>query len=81
MGFLSQKWNHDKAWSEWRNKYKMTIRCPKCNARHYPTRTDNRYLENDGQYMVKCSGRGCNHKYWVVDGKTHLYIKEYRNGQ
>lgn len=78
MGFLSQKWKNNEAWKNWRNKYKIVIRCPRCNARHYPNRADNKNMEETGQYCVYC---GCGHKYFVVDGATNLYIKEYRNGQ
>ena len=74
MERLSQR---SKQWA-WHNKYKVVIRCPRCDARHYPTRIDNKHLQEDKQYEVKC---GCGHRYWVVDGKTYLYIKENRRDE
>lgn len=62
----------------WNKKYKVVIRCPDCNARHYPTRLDNKSLADNGAYMVHC---GCGLNYWVLDKDKDLVIRRYRNGE
>lgn len=66
--------------SHYRGIYKSVIRCPKCNARHYPTRIDRKHLDADGYYDVEC---GCGYVYKIKDLKRTLVIsgRRYDDGQ
>ena len=77
MESLSFKWKQADWWN-WHQKHKAIIRCPQCNARHYPTRLDNKKLAEDGRYGVAC---GCGLHYWVMDGGSDLIIRRYRDGE
>lgn len=73
MANLSRNW-------KWHAKYKVIIRCPQCNARHYPTRLDWKHLSEDGFYAVRC---GCGYEYRIKEGKEALVISggRYQNGK
>ena len=62
--------------SAYRGIYKSVIRCPKCNARYYPTRIDRKHLESDKYYDVKC---GCGYVYRIKDLKRTIVISCSRN--
>lgn len=66
--------------SHYRGIYKSVIRCPKCNARHYPTRIDRKHLEADKYYEVVC---GCGYVYRIKDLKRTLVIsgRRYDDGK
>lgn len=64
----------------YRSKLRSVIRCPQCNARHYPTRIDRKHLDADGYYDVEC---GCGYVYKIKDLKRTLVIsgRRYDDGQ
>lgn len=66
MDYLSHKF---------RSKYRTVIRCPRCNARFYPTRICRKRLNENGYFDVDC---GCGYGYRVKEVKETLIISGKR---
>lgn len=62
--------------SHYMRRFKTVIRCPKCNARHYPTRLDRKHLNEDKYYDIVC---GCGYTYRIKDMNRTLVISSRRD--
>lgn len=57
-------------------KYKAIIKCPICNAKHYPVRYETKRLHEFGEYDVLCN---CGQKYKVKMGTMGVIIRRNRD--
>lgn len=59
----------------WNGLSPRKIRCPECNARHFPNRNDTKRYVEEGSYAVVC---GCGCEYQVVKKDKYGIIRRVK---